>query len=743
MWVNAPQGPSPHILRMVMSKKSGVQRISVLCVDDEPNILEGLRLQMGRTCRLLTAGGGAEALEILKSEPGVGVVLTDMRMPGMDGAEFLERAAQLVPDAASILLTGQCDVTAAMRAINQGRVSWFLLKPCARHLLVEAVANAASTHRLRAVQRLLTNTERQPDRGVDAAAREQFFLRIRAIFGTRYAAMAILDEAGTGIDVLETDGLDPGLFRRSFETPSLLSGMEPGAPACLLQPAGDAIELEGLPAGHPKVAQFLGIGFGHGTGRRGWLYFADGGDSLRFGAPDVQAITLLGTAMERFCTGEAEGHDALTGLVDRECFLSRGADLPDWTRAGSGRCRVMVLDICHFRYLNETLGRDACDRILQFTARLLEQQVGKRGIVARIGGDRFAALFMESEDEVRDPAGQVTAAVRKALETPLLIGGQPCHISATIGLSALAEPGEDVDTLVRHAEAAMKGAKAEGDRVRVYSRELGATIAQGLEINQRLYGAIERGEFSLHYQPKIDVRSNRIVASEALLRWNSPAMGNVSPVRFIPILEESGLIIEVGKWVIRKALADHACWTAQGLNPAPIAVNVSPLQLRNPSFADEVASMLSEHPGAPGISLEITESILASGTDDTIRMLRTLRGLGLSIAIDDFGTGYSSLAYLTRLPIDTVKIDRSFIIRMTDDADSLSVVSAIISLARTLGFKIVAEGVDTQDQLKLLRLLRCDEYQGYLFSPGVAAPAFLELLCKGRAVDADLRAQAA
>jgi EAL domain-containing protein (putative c-di-GMP-specific phosphodiesterase class I) len=318
-----------------------------------------------------------------------------------------------------------------------------------------------------------------------------------------------------------------------------------------------------------------------------------------------------------------------------------------------------------------------------------------------------------------------------ALERVFAVDGQEVHVSVRVGVALFPADGDSAETLLRNAEAALKRAKALGERRLFYSEEMSRVLREKLDLGNRLRRALQQGEFVLFYQPKLDVRQGSICGAEALIRWRSPELGLVPPNCFVPMLEESGLIVEAGRWALRQAVRDRREWMAQGL-PAPrIAVNVSPLQLRRPDFVDMLKDALAEG-GAAGIDLEITESALMSDVEEHLDKLRAARGMGLSIAIDDFGTGYSSLAYLTRLPVDAIKIDRSFIMRMTDAADTMNIVATIVSLAHTMKLKVIAEGVETAEQLRFLRLLRCDQMQGFLFSPGLAPAQFAELLKSGQ-----------
>jgi EAL domain-containing protein (putative c-di-GMP-specific phosphodiesterase class I) len=287
------------------------------------------------------------------------------------------------------------------------------------------------------------------------------------------------------------------------------------------------------------------------------------------------------------------------------------------------------------------------------------------------------------------------------------------------------DDGADADTLFKNAESALKGAKSRGARHLFYAQEMTTSMAGRLSLENRLRQALERGEFVLHYQPKINLVSQQLTGVEALLRWNDPLTGLVPPNRFIPILEETGLIHEVGQWALTEAVADYRRWRESGMRAVRIAVNVSPLQLRNRGFVALIEAALGPDAAAPaGLELEITESIIMEDVRFSIASLRAIRALGVGIAIDDFGTGFSSLSYLSRLPVHTLKIDRFFVIDMTVSPEGLALVSTIINLAHSLKLNVVAEGVETEEQARLLRVLNCDEMQGYLLSKPLPRETF-------------------
>jgi EAL domain-containing protein (putative c-di-GMP-specific phosphodiesterase class I) len=311
------------------------------------------------------------------------------------------------------------------------------------------------------------------------------------------------------------------------------------------------------------------------------------------------------------------------------------------------------------------------------------------------------------------------------LDHPFSLNGAVFRIGFKVGIALFPDDGDAADILFKNAEAALKKAKASGNRFLFYTQKMTAAVAGKLALENQLRRAIDNEEFVLHYQPKVNLGSGKVTSAEALIRWNNPNTGLVPPGEFIPILEETGLIHEVGRWALRKVIEDNLRWHAAGLPAVRIAVNVSPLQLRNINFLGEIeqAIAIGAH-AAAGLELEITESVFMDDQEHTIASLNAIRAMGITIAIDDFGTGFSSLSYLAKLPVDTLKIDRAFVIEMTASAEGLALVSSIVHLAHSLNLKVVAEGVETKEQSHLLRLLQCDEMQGFLFSKPVPCEVF-------------------
>jgi diguanylate cyclase (GGDEF)-like protein/PAS domain S-box-containing protein len=417
-------------------------------------------------------------------------------------------------------------------------------------------------------------------------------------------------------------------------------------------------------------------------------------------------------------------YDALTGLANRSLFLDRVAQYMRSAVSGGHKLALYLIDLERFKNINDSLGQPAGDALLRQVAEWLTHNVGDANLVARVGADHFAVVVPEIEHE-EEVARALEKTMGAFLDHPFLLNGAVFRIAAKVGVAVFPDNGANAETLYKHAEAALKKAKASGDRYLFYTQKMTEAMAGKLTLENQLRQALDKEEFVLHYQPKVSIASGKLTGAEALIRWNDPHTGLVPPGRFIPILEETGLIHDVGRWALRKAIEDYLRWRAAGLAAARIAVNVSPLQLRNRGFISEIEQVIGIDAHAPaGLELEITESLIMEDVQHNIASLEAIRAMGVTIAIDDFGTGFSSLSYLAKLPVDTLKIDRMFVNEMTAAPQGLALVSTIITLAHSLKLKVVAEGVETEEQSRLLRSLNCDEMQGFLFSKPVPREIF-------------------
>jgi|GEM_PF-1180652 len=420
-------------------------------------------------------------------------------------------------------------------------------------------------------------------------------------------------------------------------------------------------------------------------------------------------------------------YDSLTGLANRALFHERLVQFAHTADHARRKLALCMMDLDHFKTVNDALGRHAGDALLvQFAARLAAR-TGEPEQVARLGADRFAIVLLDIKDE-SDAIQVLERKMSEYLGEPFHVNGTELRIAAKVGVALCPDDGRDADTLFRNAEAALKKAKAGGDRCLFYTEEMTDRVAEKLVLENNLRRALENQEFVLHYQPKADAKNGRITGVEALLRWADPQAGLVPPMHFIPLLEETGMILDVGAWVIARAVQDCEYWRASGVGPLPVAVNVSAVQLRQRDFVDIVRKAVIAAPMPPPLEIEITETVVMNDIERNIEQLKGLRALGIDIAIDDFGTGYSSLGYLARLPVQVLKIDLSFISRMLAEADVQTLVSTMISLAHSLRLKVVAEGVETQQQADVLRGLMCDELQGYWIRKPVTREEITELL---------------
>lgn len=407
-------------------------------------------------------------------------------------------------------------------------------------------------------------------------------------------------------------------------------------------------------------------------------------------------------------------YDTLTALPNRERFLERLDTAIRSTEPGKGRLLVVYGDIKRFRQINEVFGRSAGDEFLRQIAARLGKLARFPDNLARISGDCFAS-FNPDNPEVGEAMNHVEQLPASLTATPIQLYGQEIPFGYAIGVSVFPTDGSDGETLLRNAESAMKKAKASGESCVFYEPAINARAAESLKLEGRLRNAVERGEFILHYQPKVGAGDGRIEGVEALIRWQDPEHGLVPPGSFIPVLEETGLIRTAGLWALKQAVADIGRWRRMGLAAPRVAVNVSPMQLRHRDFVRSVLEVLDNFgKDRPALDIEITESLIMENVMQSSRTLEALRDVGVEVAVDDFGTGYSSLAYLARLPINALKIDRAFVKTLHATGDAVAIVDAIITLAHSLNLKVVAEGVETEEQAGILRRLNCDLLQGYL-----------------------------
>ncbi|MNR77870.1 Cyclic di-GMP phosphodiesterase Gmr [compost metagenome] len=454
------------------------------------------------------------------------------------------------------------------------------------------------------------------------------------------------------------------------------------------------------------------------------VYNADG--TLLFFEGTVEAITerKLHEAEIQF----QATHDALTGLPNRTLLYDRMQQAVLHSARYGNLTAIAFLDLDQFKFINDSLGHQVGDELLKITAERLISCLRDSDTVARQGGDEFVLLLTDQPNE--EAITHTMQRVLYEVSQPWKANELEFQITCSIGVTLCPDDGRDAETLLKNADSAMYKAKELGrNNFQYFSAEMNTSVTDRLELLNRLRQAITNEDFVLHYQPKVCLDSHRIVGAEALVRWNSPHSGMVSPASFIPLAEETGLIIPLGEWVLRTACRQNRAWQDAGYQPIPISVNLSPRQLARGDIVEVVERILNETGlDARYLELEITESVMTTDVEKSFALLTRLRALGVKISLDDFGTGYSSLSYLKRFPVDTLKIDQSFVRDIATDQDSAAIVKAIISLGRNLNLTVLAEGIETEEQFQFLLANGCDEGQGYLMSKPVADVSFIDLL---------------
>jgi diguanylate cyclase (GGDEF)-like protein len=595
----------------------------LLLVDDEEDIgaaLERLLRHDGYT--ILHASSGKQGLEVLANHK-VGVVISDQRMPGMSGVEFLTQVKELYPQTIRIVLSGYADLDSVTAAINQGAIYKFFTKPWNNDVLRVDVMEAFWRQEL-------------------AQEKDQ-----------------LLQQIQTANELLAQVNLDMAA----------------------------AIENK-----------------------------------------DNQINRVV-------------HYDTLTNLPNRLLFLDRLDQELTRAHRDNSMMAVLSINLDRFKLVNDSFGHPVGDQLLQVVAERLASQIRACDTVSRIAGDEFCLVL--TGVKTTHAAGDVAQKLLDSFaHNPISIGDSEIFITLSIGISIYPVDGVNTTALLKNADAALHQAKNEGrNNFQYYAGQMNATAWQHLKLETELRRALEREEFVLHYQPKVDLDNGKIVGMEALLRWQSPDRGLVAPGEFIPLLEETGLILPVGEWVLRAACKQARAWQLAGLPDIHIAVNLSTLQFKQPDFAGLVLGILKEHgldPALKTIELELTESLLMNNVTGTVDTLNKLHTAGIQFSIDDFGTGYSSLSYLKRFPISSLKIDQSFVRDLSSDRDDEAIVDAIVALGHSLRLRVIAEGVETTAQLTQLRKMGCNEMQGYLFSRPVPAADMTYLLQSGEKLNFSL-----
>jgi diguanylate cyclase (GGDEF)-like protein/PAS domain S-box-containing protein len=689
-----------------------------LIVDDEPanrKLLEALLRPEGYVT--VTAANGEEALAVVKLQlPDL--ILLDVMMPGMDGYEVARRLKSDVTTLhiPIIMVTAQTDARALLDGLNAGAEE-FLTKPVNRAELWLRVRNLL---RLKELRDLVEHQNRFLEEEV--LARTLKLQRFRTAMDATGDGIFLVDgEAQTFIEVNATASKMLGYSRQEF----LGLGSVP-------LEATTQIELERL-----RDAILGGSTSEMSTQARirrkdGWHLPVEiqrhtqvaGGDAITVGV--IRDVTEREEAHLRLY--QMAHHDPLTGLPNRTLFYDTlGKTLVQAKKKNWGVV-VLYIDLDHFKTVNDTHGHAMGDVLLTQVGNRLLESVRVRDTVGRLGGDEFAViLILENR---RKGAAVVARKIREALAVPFTLGSYDVVVTASIGITSFPEDASEPELLIKYADTAMYQAKQKGrDTHCIFTPQMNVELLKQLSLESALRKAIENEQFVIYYQPKVDMQSGRITGLEALLRWQRPGHGLVPPAYFVSVLEDSGLIVQAGEWVIATVCEQIKQWTHSGIGPRQVSVNVSARQFVDHDLDADVKRALQHSGIAPALlELELTESSLMQNTEATIAALLALKNRGVDLSIDDFGTGYSSLAYLQRFPIDKVKIDIAFVRNLTGDFAQASIAQTIIHMAHSLKLTCIAEGVETKEQREYLRYHGCDEMQGYLFSRPLPLRKVEELL---------------
>lgn len=571
------------------------------------------------------------------------------------------------------------------------------------------------------------------------------------VLQARYGAIGILDEDGVRYKLFVYTGLSAeqaAHIGRFPEGKGLLGVVVRQNQALRIDDMGKDPRSVGFPPNHPPMTSLLAVPVSYRSRVHGRIYLSEKLDGSAFTAGDellassfAHSLSLvLDNALEMEEIQRAKQRldymahfDHLTGLPNRELLFDRIEQAIACSTRNCGQIAILFLDIDNFKNVNDTLGHIYGDQLLKSAADRLRDCVRSCDTVARLGGDEFVILLNNLDDPRH--AMLVAEKLMAALNKPFVLDNEyESFVSASIGIVIHPADGDTCHTLLKHADMAMYHAKSLGrNNCQFFESALNDRIHQRLEKEKHLRRALDKGELMQHYQPKVDLETGAVIGVEALLRWHSPTLGPITPAEFIPIAEETGLILSIGQWTIRTACFQAKAWHDLGYSHLTVAVNLSPVQFRDPCLVESVRQALLDSGLRPSaLELEITESVLMQSTERSVALLMALKSLGVTFSLDDFGTGYSSLNYLKRFPIDCLKIDQSFVRDLDGNEDDLAIVTAIIVMAESLNLYTVAEGVETSEQLELLRSRRCTLAQGFLLGRPVSADEITRLLETGR-----------
>jgi diguanylate cyclase (GGDEF)-like protein/PAS domain S-box-containing protein len=653
----------------------------------------------------------SDGLERLRKE-NMGAVFADLFLPDSRGIETLDRLVQAVPQIPIVVLCGLDDEEIALQGVQRGARDYLLKGYLDSYSFSRALQNLIERKAIE--DALFVEKERAQvtlDSIGDAVLSTDISGNVTYLNLVAESMTGWSREDAIGHPLDEVFHIIDGATRETRQNPMELAILQDrtvglAANSVLIRRDGveSAVEDSAAPI-HDRQGRVTGA----------VIVFHD--------VSAAKAMTVK--------LNEQAQHDDLTGLPNRAHLNDRIGQAITGAHRHGGKFAVLFLDLDHFKHINDSLGHPIGDKLLQSVAKRITSCMRESDTVSRQGGDEFVVLLSEINDAKN--AALCAQKLLTMLRAPNFIGHHGLEISASIGISIYPDDGVDPETLIKTADTAMYQAKEQGrNNYKFFEQEMNIRAVERQSIEEDLRGALERKEFVLEYQPKVNLQTGAITGAEALIRWLHPQRGLISPMMFVPVAEDSGMILPIGMWVRREACQQARAWQDAGLPRLPVAVNISVVEFRDQNFLESTRAILKETRLEPHfLELELTESVLMQHAETTTVVLQQLKAMGVQLAVDDFGTGYSSLSYLRRFPIDALKIDRSFVREITSNPDDATIVSAVISMGRSLKQRVIAEGVETREQLAFLQNQKCAEGQGYYFSRPVAPKKFARLLETG------------